>query len=65
MNYFHFFGPHGSGKTMALRAIANETDSLVIDLSPTSWEKLDPNRYYDKNGIARILYMSFEVARKY
>ncbi|EGR34502.1 hypothetical protein IMG5_009380 [Ichthyophthirius multifiliis] len=65
MNYFHFFGPHGSGKTMAVRAIQTETDSIIIDLSPSSWEKLDPNKYYDKNGISRILYMSFEVARKY
>lgn len=36
----------------------------MIDLSPTSWEKLDA-AYHDKEGIARILYMSFEVARKY
>lgn len=32
MNYFHFFGPHGSGKTLAVRALQHETDSMVIHL---------------------------------
>ena len=64
MNFFHFFGPHGSGKSLAVRALQYETDSMIIDLSPSSWEKLDV-AYQDKEGIARILYMSFEVARKY
>lgn len=35
-NYYNFFGPHGSGKTLAVRAIAQETDAMVVDLSPST-----------------------------
>ena len=34
MNYFNFFGPHGAGKTLAIRALAHECDAMVVDLSP-------------------------------
>lgn len=34
INYFMFYGPQGSGKTLAVRALANECNALVIDLSP-------------------------------
>ena len=29
-----FYGPHGTGKTMMVRAIASETKSVIFDLSP-------------------------------
>ena len=37
-NYINFFGPNGSGKTMAVRALAYECDAMVIDLSPSTIE---------------------------
>lgn len=61
MNYFHFFGPHGSGKTLAVRAIANELDAMVVDLSPATVE----TKYPDKASTAKMLYMAFTVAKKY
>lgn len=36
--YFNFFGPHGAGKTLAVRALANECDAMLIDLSPSTIE---------------------------
>lgn len=36
LNYFNFFGPHGAGKTLAIRALAYECDALVVDISPSS-----------------------------
>jgi SpoVK/Ycf46/Vps4 family AAA+-type ATPase len=34
LHYFLFFGPHGAGKTLMVRALAHETDALVLELSP-------------------------------
>ena len=31
-----FYGPEGTGKTLMVRAIANETKSVVFDLSPVA-----------------------------
>lgn len=59
MNYFHFFGPHGSGKTLAVRAIAQELDAMVVDLSPSTIE----SKYPDKASTAKMLYMAFTVAK--
>lgn len=60
-NYFHFFGPHGAGKTLAVRAIASECDAMVIDLSPSNVEE----KYPDKNSTAKMLYMAFTCAKKF
>ena len=40
--FINFFGPHGSGKTLAVRAIAYETDAMVVDLSPSTIENQYP-----------------------
>lgn len=34
LNFFLFFGPHGSGKTLAIRALAHECDAMILELSP-------------------------------
>lgn len=61
MNYFHFFGPHGAGKTLAVRAIATELDALVLDLSPATIE----SKFPDKASTASMLYMAFTCAKKF
>lgn len=61
MNYFNFFGPHGSGKTLAVRAIASELDAMVVDLSPSTIEA----KYPDKASTAKMLYMAFTCAKVY
>lgn len=57
--FINFFGPHGSGKTLAVRALATQTDAMVVDLSPSTIE----NQYPDKNSTAKMLYMAFTVAK--
>jgi SpoVK/Ycf46/Vps4 family AAA+-type ATPase len=38
LHYFLFFGAHGSGKTLTIRALAHECDALVLELSPLTIE---------------------------
>jgi ATP-dependent 26S proteasome regulatory subunit len=35
-----FYGPMGTGKSLALRALASECDAMVIDLSVSNLEVL-------------------------
>ncbi len=44
MNFFFFMGPRGSGKTMAIRALAHECNAILLDISPTNIDGL----YTDK-----------------
>ena len=43
-NFFLFYGPHGTGKTLATRALAHECNAIVIDISPSTLE----GKYIDK-----------------
>lgn len=63
MNYYNFFGPHGSGKTLAIRAIANELDAMVVDISPANLEGKISDK--DKDSYNKILYMAFTCAKIY
>ncbi len=38
MSFINLFGPHGSGKTLAVRALASECDAMIVDLSPSTIE---------------------------
>ena len=51
----------GSGKTLAVRAIAHGCNAIIIDLSPSTIE----NKATDKNAIAKIFNMGFTVAREF
>ena len=55
-----FHGPHGSGKTLMVRALANECDAMVVDISPQNIE----NKFPDKAATEKMLYMAFTVAKK-
>jgi SpoVK/Ycf46/Vps4 family AAA+-type ATPase len=58
INYFLFYGPMGSGKTLCVRALATECNAMVIDISPSTIE----SKATDKNSIAKIFYMAFTIA---
>ncbi|CAK65698.1 unnamed protein product (macronuclear) [Paramecium tetraurelia] len=55
-NYVLFYGPHGSGKTHAVRALQTECDALILDLSPANIE----NKYQDKPDY--LLSLAFKTA---
>lgn len=59
--YFLFFGPKGSGKTLAIRALATECNAMLIDLTPSNI----PGRIGDKAGIGKTFYMAFSVAKHF
>ena len=56
-----FYGPMGTGKSLALRALASECDAMVIDLSVSNLE----GNYMDKSSTNKMLYMAFTIAKEY
>jgi ATP-dependent 26S proteasome regulatory subunit len=59
MNWFLFYGPMGTGKTLAIRALANQCNALVIDLSVSNLE----GKFTDKQRWTRMLWMSIICAK--
>jgi len=55
-----FIGPQGSGKTMMAKAIASETCSLFLDVSPAVIE----NTYPDKKGEDKLVATVMRVAKE-
>ena len=55
-----FLGPQGSGKTMMAKAIASETCSLFLDISPT----IIDNTYPDKKGEDKLVATVMRVAKE-
>jgi len=55
-----FVGPQGSGKTMMAKAVASETCSLFLDLSPAIIE----NIYTEKKGEDRLVASVMRVAKE-
>jgi len=56
----------GSGKTMVVRALANECDAIVLDISPTNLEGyfyFYLGKYMDKAGTNKMMYMVFTCAK--
>jgi IQ and AAA domain-containing protein len=58
LNFFLFYGPHGVGKTLAIRALATECNAIVIDLSPFNLE----GKYQEKNPFPGCINAAFKVA---
>ncbi|KAF1314721.1 Iq and aaa domain-containing, partial [Globisporangium splendens] len=52
-------GPKGSGKTMLVSAIANETGALVLNLSPNNLV----GKFTGKTGPTKLVHMSFLLAK--
>eukprot|EP00644_Phytophthora_capsici_P000370 jgi/Phyca11/525644/estExt2_fgenesh1_pm.C_PHYCAscaffold_40197 len=53
------YGPRGSGKTMLVSAIANETGALVLNLSPSNLV----GKFAGKTGPTKLVHMAFVLAK--
>ncbi|KRX02464.1 P-loop containing nucleoside triphosphate hydrolase [Pseudocohnilembus persalinus] len=61
-NFFYlFYGPRGSGKTLGVRALAEECRALLIDISPYNLQ----NKFTDLKGIQLALNSAFKVAQAF
>lgn len=59
---FLFYGPQGTGKSLMLRAIASESNAMVLDIS--AYNVAD--RFKDnKKGFQQMLVTTFKVAREF
>ena len=59
---FIMYGPQGTGKTMVVRAVVHETQSLLFDLSPANID----GKYNDsKQTSEKLVAMVFMVAKEY
>ena len=54
------YGPPGCGKTMMAQAVANHTNALFINLSPSN---LEGKAGEGKSGPTKLVHMAFKVAR--
>jgi len=54
-------GPRGSGKTMAVRALAHECHALLLDISPTNID----GQYTDKKQMDGMINSAFKVAKEF
>ncbi|KAL4506963.1 hypothetical protein ABPG72_001384 [Tetrahymena utriculariae] len=61
MNYFFFMGPRGSGKTLAVRALAHECNAIILDISPSNVD----GQYTDKKQIDGMINSAFKVAKEF
>jgi hypothetical protein len=53
------YGPRGSGKTMLVSALANETGALVLNLSPSNLV----GKFAGKTGPTKLVHMAFVLAK--
>ncbi|KAJ3140041.1 Dynein regulatory complex protein 11 [Physocladia obscura] len=53
------FGPHGSGKTMMVNAVATESGAHLFNLSPRN----TAGQYVGKQNVAKMVHMVFKVAK--
>ncbi|KAF1772898.1 P-loop containing nucleoside triphosphate hydrolase [Phytophthora cactorum] len=53
------YGPRGSGKTMLVSALANETGALLLNLSPSNLA----GKFSGKTGPTKLVHMAFMLAK--
>ena len=58
---FLFFGPQGTGKTLAVRAIQTQCSALVLDISPSNILE----KYTDRAACKKLFNMAWQVAHEY
>ena len=58
---FLFYGPAGTGKTLVVRAIVHETNSIFFDMSPINID----GKYADKKGEEKLVASVMVTAKEY
>lgn len=58
---FLFYGPQGTGKTLVVRAIVAETNSIFFDLSPTNID----GKYQGKKDEEKMIASVMVTAKEY
>ena len=58
---FLFYGPQGTGKTLVIRAIVSETNSIFFDMSPINID----GKYSDKKGEEKLIASVMVTAKEY
>jgi len=56
-----FYGPQGTGKTLVIRAIVHETNSVLFDLSPINID----GKFTEKKGEEKMIAAVFVTAKEY
>ena len=56
-----FYGAMGTGKTLAIRSLQHETNSIVFDLTPDNVKE----RYSEKSQLVRLLWSVIICAKEY
>jgi SpoVK/Ycf46/Vps4 family AAA+-type ATPase len=58
---FLFYGPQGTGKTLVIRAIVHETNSILFDLSPINID----GKFTEKKGEEKMVAAVMVTAKEY
>jgi len=58
---FLFYGPAGTGKTLVVRSIVHETNSIFFDMSPINID----SKYSDKKGEEKLVASVMVTAKEY
>ena len=56
-----FYGPMGTGKTMCVRSLQSQTNSIVFDLTPDNVKE----RYSEKSELMKLLWSVIICAKEY
>lgn len=54
-----FYGPMGTGKTLVVRALQNQCNTILFDLSPSNIEE----KYPDKASLKKLIWTVILLAK--
>lgn len=60
-NWFLFYGPMGTGKTLAVRSLQHQCNTILFDLSPANVEE----KYPDKTALKRLVWSVILLAKQH
>lgn len=58
-NWFLFYGPMGTGKTLVVRSLHHQCNTILFDLSPSNIEE----KYPDKGALKKLIWMVILLAK--